>query len=67
MDYLQDAINKIDQSEGDCTNNYQEVLVRQAELRLQLSVAQSLAEIVKQLKELNRQVNTIMLVEKKKI
>jgi hypothetical protein len=53
MNYLQDAINKIEQSEGDVTNNYQEVLIRQAQLRLQISIALSLETIAKELMQLN--------------
>lgn len=64
MDYLQDAISKIDQSEGDCTTNYQAVLIRQAELRLQISIAQSLAEIAKQLDILTDQMNEIRIAER---
>lgn len=65
MDYLQDAINKIEQSEGDCTTNYQAVLVRQAELRLQISVAQSLAEIANLLNIISEQINDISIFGKK--
>jgi hypothetical protein len=53
MDYLQLAISRIDQSEGDVTNNYQAVLIRQAELYLQISIAQSLAKIANELEMMN--------------
>ncbi len=43
--YLREAISKIEQSEGDITANYQGVLIRQAKLNLQISIARSLERI----------------------
>lgn len=52
MNYLQHAISKLQQSEGDVTANCQAVLIRQVELYLQVSIAQSLEQIADALEEL---------------
>lgn len=53
MDYLDDAISKLELSEGDITERYQAILLRQVELRLKASMAQSLAKIAAELKRMN--------------
>jgi hypothetical protein len=53
MNYLQDAISKLNQSEGDVTSNYQASLERQVELYLQVSIAISLERIADALEALH--------------
>lgn len=51
--YLREAIEKVNYSEGDVGAGYQEILIRQADLRLKISIARSLERIADMLEEMN--------------
>lgn len=57
--FLQDAISKVERSEGDASVDYQQVLIRQAQLRLQISIAISLEKISDYLETLAKIANTL--------